>query len=40
MLSGAHIIIFSADPDADRAFLRDVLKLLTVVRSRNKIGDC
>ena len=27
MLSGAHIIIYSTNPDADRAFLRDVLKL-------------
>jgi len=27
MLTGAHIIIFSTDPEADRAFLRDVLKL-------------
>ena len=27
MLSGAHAIIYSKDPDADRAFLRDVLKL-------------
>jgi catechol 2,3-dioxygenase-like lactoylglutathione lyase family enzyme len=27
MLSGAHVIIYTTDPDADRAFLRDVLKL-------------
>ena len=27
MLNGAHAIIYSKDPDADRAFLRDVLKL-------------
>lgn len=27
MLSGAHVIIYSKDADADRAFLRDVLKL-------------
>ena len=27
MLSGAHSIIYSKNPDADRAFLRDVLKL-------------
>jgi hypothetical protein len=27
MITGAHIIIFSTHPEADRAFLRDVLKL-------------
>jgi hypothetical protein len=27
MITGAHIIIYSRDPDADRAFIRDVLKL-------------
>ena len=27
MLNGAHAIIYSKDPDADRVFLRDVLKL-------------
>jgi hypothetical protein len=27
MINGAHIIIYSKDADADRAFLRDVLKL-------------
>lgn len=27
MISGAHIIIYSQKPDADRAFLRDVLGL-------------
>jgi len=26
MIVGAHSIIYSADPDADRAFFRDVLK--------------
>ncbi len=30
MLSGAHIVIYSTDADADRAFLRDVLKLSSV----------
>ncbi len=30
MLIGAHIIIFSTDADADRAFLRDVLSLPNV----------
>jgi hypothetical protein len=27
MINGAHSIIYSKDPEADRAFLRDVLKL-------------
>lgn len=27
MIIGAHMIIFSTDPDADRAFLRDMLHL-------------
>lgn len=27
MLTGAHLIIYSQNPDADRAFLRDVFKL-------------
>jgi len=27
MINGAHAIIYSKDADADRAFLRDVLKL-------------
>lgn len=27
MISGAHSIIYSTNPEADRAFLRDVLKL-------------
>lgn len=26
MINGAHTIIYSADPEADRAFFRDVLK--------------
>src|SRR5215470_3429854 len=30
MLIGAHSIIYSRDPDEDRAFLRDVLKLPSV----------
>jgi len=30
MLIGAHSIIYSTNPDADRAFLRDVLKLANV----------
>jgi hypothetical protein len=27
MINGAHVIIYSQNPDADRAFLRDVLRL-------------
>lgn len=27
MINGAHVIIYSTDADADRAFLRDVLQL-------------
>jgi hypothetical protein len=30
MISGAHSIIYSKNPDADRAFLRDILKLTYV----------
>jgi len=30
MIIGAHSIIYSTDPDADRAFLRDILKLPNV----------
>jgi hypothetical protein len=30
MIVGAHSIIYSTDPDADRAFLRDVLKLTSI----------
>ena len=30
MISGAHMIIYSTDTDADRDFLRDVLKLTHV----------
>jgi hypothetical protein len=30
MIIGAHSIIYSADPDADRTFFRDVLKLPNV----------
>ncbi len=30
MIIGAHVLIFSTDPDADRAFLRDVLELTNV----------
>jgi hypothetical protein len=30
MVSGAHMIIYSADSDADRAFFRDVLKFPSV----------
>ena len=30
MINGAHVLIYSKDPDADRAFFRDVLKLRSV----------
>ena len=30
MINGAHSIIYSTNPDADRAFLRDVLKLPSI----------
>jgi hypothetical protein len=30
MINGAHSIIYSTNPEADRAFLRDVLKLPSV----------
>ena len=30
MITGAHTVIYSTNPEADRAFLRDVLKLANV----------
>ena len=30
MITGAHVIVYSANPDADRGFLRDVLRLPSV----------
>ena len=30
MINGAHVIIYSKDPEADRAFFRDVLKFPAV----------
>jgi catechol 2,3-dioxygenase-like lactoylglutathione lyase family enzyme len=30
MISGAHVVIYSKDTDADRAFFRDVLGLKSV----------
>ena len=30
MITGAHAILYSTDPDTDRAFLRDVLRLPNV----------
>jgi catechol 2,3-dioxygenase-like lactoylglutathione lyase family enzyme len=30
MITGAHIIVYSKDPEADRAFFRDVLKFPSV----------
>ncbi len=30
MINGAHFLLYSKDPDADRAFLRDVMELESV----------
>jgi catechol 2,3-dioxygenase-like lactoylglutathione lyase family enzyme len=30
MISGAHVVIYTTNPEADRAFFRDVLKLPSV----------
>ncbi len=30
MINGAHIVLYSKDPEADRAFFRDVLQLSSV----------
>jgi catechol 2,3-dioxygenase-like lactoylglutathione lyase family enzyme len=30
MITGAHIIVYSKDPEADRAFFRDILKFSSV----------
>jgi catechol 2,3-dioxygenase-like lactoylglutathione lyase family enzyme len=30
MITGAHVIVYSRDPEADRAFFRDVLKFSSV----------
>jgi catechol 2,3-dioxygenase-like lactoylglutathione lyase family enzyme len=30
MINGAHVLLYSQDPDADRAFFRDVLELRAV----------
>jgi catechol 2,3-dioxygenase-like lactoylglutathione lyase family enzyme len=30
MINGAHVVIYSKDPDADRQFFRDVLKFPSV----------
>jgi catechol 2,3-dioxygenase-like lactoylglutathione lyase family enzyme len=30
MINGAHVIVYSKDPEADRAFFRDVLKFPAV----------
>jgi hypothetical protein len=34
MINGAHFLIYSKDPDADRAFLRDVLEFRSVDAGR------
>jgi hypothetical protein len=35
MIHGAHFLLYSKDPDADRAFFRDVLKLSSVNLGHN-----
>jgi catechol 2,3-dioxygenase-like lactoylglutathione lyase family enzyme len=30
MITGAHVVVYSKDPEADRAFFRDVLKFSSV----------
>ena len=30
MINGAHIVLYTKDPNADRAFFRDVLRLPAV----------
>ena len=30
MINGAHVVLYTKDPEADRAFFRDVLKLSSV----------
>lgn len=34
MINGAHFLLYSKDPDADRAFLRDVLEFRSVDAGR------
>jgi hypothetical protein len=34
MINGAHLLLYSKDPDADRAFLRDVLEFPSVDAGR------
>jgi hypothetical protein len=34
MISGAHLLLYSKDPEADRAFLRDVLEFQSVDAGR------
>ena len=38
MISGAHVMIFTRDEDADRAFLRDVLEIPCIDR-RRRLAD-
>ena len=38
MINGAHSIIYSTDPEADRNFFRDVLKLTKVDVGQGQIG--
>ena len=34
MISGAHIVLYTKDPEADRVFFRDVLELESVDAGR------
>ena len=34
MINGAHVVIYTKDPEADRAFFRDVLKFRSVDAAR------
>ncbi len=39
MISGAHVIIYSTDAEADRAFIRDGLKLDNVDAEIARLSD-
>jgi hypothetical protein len=38
MITGAHSIIYSTNPEADRVFFRDILKLTNVDVGDGKLG--
>ena len=39
MINGAHFLLYSKDPERDRAFLRDVLQLRSVDAGRGWLSD-